>query len=122
MTASLIARCAFPFLPESVVNSYNGVRSGVLESHMHICFGPYKRLRAAPRLQCGIQRMRTTLMADAHVHLAAQIALPQQFIDQLQPKKLLLELKNSQAASENGTGLKKESIEESAEGKQGIAN
>jgi hypothetical protein len=66
--------------------------------------------------------MRTTLMADAHVHLAAQIALPQQFIDQLRPKKLLLELKNSQAASENGTGLKKESVEESEEGKQGIAN
>jgi hypothetical protein len=66
--------------------------------------------------------MRTTLMADAHVHLAAQTTLPQQFIDQLRPKNLLLELKNGQAASENGTGLKKESVEESEEGKQGIAN
>jgi hypothetical protein len=64
--------------------------------------------------------MHTTLMANAHVHLAAQTALPRQFIDQLRPKKLLLKLKNSQAASESGTGLKKESVEESEEGKRGI--
>jgi hypothetical protein len=56
-------------------------------------------------------------MANVHVHLAAQTDLPQQFIDQLRFKKLLLELKSSQIASENGPRLKKESVEESGEGK-----